>query len=171
MTNDYISNCNRKNDSNCPIFQIGDLLKEAEPNEQKQKDMLFRGGVLQISITWDCDYAPHISEQCLPDYRITRFDDAPQYGFNFRYSDKFSVNGTNFRNLNKVYGLRIILETTGRGKKPDAIGIITSFFAFFTLFSFCVAITDFYILKYYGSQEERQRLTNILVETDFKNEK
>ena len=111
MTNNYITNCNRNNDSYCPIFQVGDMLKEAEPNEKNRQDILTKGGVLQFSITWDCDYSPHITDQCLPVYKIVRFDGEPQLGFNFRYADKFSQNGTAYRNLNKVYGLRIIIET------------------------------------------------------------
>ena len=50
MTNNYITNCNRNNDSYCPIFQVGDMLKEAEPNEKNRQDILTKGGVLQFSI-------------------------------------------------------------------------------------------------------------------------
>ena len=84
MNNDYISSCNRKNDSLCPLFQVGDMLKEAEPNENNRGDMLLKGGVLQFTITWNCDYSPHISDKCLPEYKINRFDGEPQSGFNFR---------------------------------------------------------------------------------------
>ena len=166
MTNDYLTKCNRNNDSLCPIFQVGDMLAEAEPNMAKRQDMLLKGGVLQFAITWVCDYSPHITSLCLPIYKVTRFDDEPQPGFNFRYADKFTENGTAYRNLAKVFGLRIIVETTGKALKPDAIGIITAFFAFFTLFSFSILITDFYVLNSYGTDEERKELKNKLVETD-----
>ena len=60
------------------------------------------------------------------------------------------------------------MRQTGKGKKPDAIGIITAFLAFVTLFSFSVIITDYYILKLYATEEERKQLTNILVATESK---
>jgi hypothetical protein len=84
MTNDYISSCSRKNDSLCPIFQVGDMLEKAEPNVDNRKQILFKGGVIQFTITWRCDYSPHITDKCLPEYGLSRFDGEPQPGFNFR---------------------------------------------------------------------------------------
>ncbi len=87
--------------------------------------------------------------------------------FVLRYADKFLVNGTTtYRNLNKVYGVRIIIITTGQALKPDFIGIFIAFLAFFTLFSFSIIFTDFYILNCYASLEQRSNLKDILVQND-----
>ena len=56
-----------------------------------------------------------------------------------------------------------MIETTGKALKPDAIGIITAFLAFFTLFSFSFVITDWYIFNCYATEQERKVLSQVIV--------
>lgn len=166
MTNSYLQSCSRVNDSLCPIFRLGDILDIAEPNDKAHKQMLSKGAVIKFDIIWNCDYSPHIRKQCLPVYKFSRFDGEPQPGFNFRYADKFLVKDTLYRDLNKVFGFRIMMTTTGQALKPDYVGILIAFLAFSSLFSFGIIATDFYVSNCYGTPEQRASIQDTIVETD-----
>jgi hypothetical protein len=54
------------------------------------------------------------------------------------YASKYRINGTDYRTLSKVYGLRFVVAITGKGGQFDivnlfvAIGIINQFSLLFT---------------------------------------
>jgi hypothetical protein len=81
--------------------------------------------VLQIEISWTCDL-DYSFDKCLPKYSFNRYDlpfnsSSAASGFNFRYSEKFEVDGVKYRNLIKVYGLRIFIVVNGKAGKFDFI--------------------------------------------------
>jgi hypothetical protein len=89
-TNEYISKCayQANIDTHCPVFLLGKILKEAEPNESERAQMLKTGAVIHIDIEWNCNF--DIGEQCLPTYKFNRFDfyasrDSAASGFNYRF--------------------------------------------------------------------------------------
>jgi len=84
-----------------------------------------KGGVIQIEIRWDCNLDFDI-KNCLPTYSFGRFDlsfksSLAASGFNFRFADKFEVNGKIYRTLVKAYGLRFVIDVTGSARKFDFI--------------------------------------------------
>lgn len=173
MTNDYISSCNRSYDKLCPIFQVGDMLAEAEPDDKKRKDMQLKGAVLQLKITWNCDYSPHIRTKCLPIYKISRFDEYPQLGFNFRYANKYLDNLTTYRDYIKAFGLRIIVQTTGKAFMPDIIGILVAFLALCTILSISYNIIDCFIIHgwfFYDSENEEAKKLKRHLNKSFQDE-
>jgi hypothetical protein len=69
------------------VFLISTILEEAESDPKERAEMLEKGGVLNVGITWNCNY--DLSESCLPKYSFSRFDlpftvASAASGFNFR---------------------------------------------------------------------------------------
>ena len=67
----------------------------------------------------------------MPSYSFNRFDmpfntSNIASGFNFRYSEKYEINGKKYRNLIKAYGLRIFIVVNGKGGKFDFIPLFLS---------------------------------------------
>lgn len=116
ITDDYIKKCNfdTVNNTYCPIFRVGDVVRYAEQNFSKLADMvspplppctdamrdakevlingvfsqMSQGGVIGIKIGWICDLDKS-DDQCNPSYSFTRLDAMSQRtvvspGYNFR---------------------------------------------------------------------------------------
>lgn len=89
----YLQSChyNKASDPFCPVFRIGDIVTSAGENFTQ---LAVRGGVVVISIEWNCNLDWDFLEFCKPDYSFRRADDpntniAP--GWNFRYSNAFRL--------------------------------------------------------------------------------
>uniref|UniRef100_A0A8C9V140 P2X purinoceptor n=1 Tax=Scleropages formosus TaxID=113540 RepID=A0A8C9V140_SCLFO len=117
VTSSYLKSCtfHRITDPHCPIFQLKDIVSEADEDFQ---DLAIRGGVIGILINWDCDLdLSH--KKCIPKYSFSRLDNknpensaAP--GFNFRFAKYFSVDGVETRTLVKAYGIRFDVIVFGK---------------------------------------------------------
>ena len=78
---------------------------------------------MQIVIDWTCNLDFSVDE-CTPEYSFVRLDRANETvspGFNFRYSDQYSLYNestqamTLYRNLYKAYGVRFVITVQVRG--------------------------------------------------------
>ena len=51
ITNDYISSCkyDKNNDTKCPVFLVDYILKEAEPDDAEQLQMLLKVDIQKFS--------------------------------------------------------------------------------------------------------------------------
>ncbi|CAF0933680.1 unnamed protein product [Didymodactylos carnosus] len=112
-------------DKECPIFRVGDLLEEVEPEAEERDRMLTYGGVIRVKIDWDCNLDKPLSE-CKPVYTFgrldTRFNEENfSYGFNFRFASHWKHQNHAFRTLTKAFGLRMIMSVSGRAGKLDFI--------------------------------------------------
>lgn len=153
MTNDYIGNCfnDPVKDPYCPIFRVGDIMKAAEPDADERRQMLEKGGVIQIEIQWNCNLDVSF-EKCKPVYNYERFDlkfglKSAASGFNFRYADKYDVGDATYRNLIKAYGLRFIIVVTGKAGKFDFIPLLITVGSGIGLLAIPVIIADFLLLN------------------------
>ncbi|KAM4707783.1 P2X purinoceptor 4-like [Discoglossus pictus] len=121
----YLKSClyDRWENRFCPIFHLGNLVKDAGESFQ---DMAIQGGVMAIQINWDCDLDMKHSD-CVPKYSFRRLDNreldhnvAP--GYNFRFAKYFRDNrGTESRTLMKVYGIRFDILVFGTAGKFNII--------------------------------------------------
>lgn len=117
----YLQHCRYDpvSDPLCPVFRIGDLVKEAGVDFN---EIAVKGGVIQILINWDCnlDFDEHF---CVPDYSFLRLDDPNVQlakGWNFRYP-KYYNQAT--RSLVKAYGISFVILVQGRAGKTSPIPI------------------------------------------------
>lgn len=116
MTDSYLKSCHRGNDPLCPIFKLGDVVRDAgekfsEMAVEVQQNILRdfnlfaftfhsfflfscastrqpQGGVIGIQIKWDCNL-DRLMLHCLPRYSFRRLDE--------KESNKTLYPGLNFR--------------------------------------------------------------------------
>jgi hypothetical protein len=88
ISGEYIARCAYERDPNGPVFLIGDIINEAEENEEERLNILRKGAIIDIKIIWDCNYDV-LRDNCIPTYTFERFD--------FSSKESKSVSGFNFR--------------------------------------------------------------------------
>lgn len=125
ITKTKLRNCNYHpvDDPHCPIFRLGTIIgmagrQSSLPNRTKDDEefdeMAIEGGVVSITIKWDCDFDYHESE-CKPEYAFARLDiyqsQVASSGYNFRYPLYYVEDGIQKRQLVKAYGILFIIST------------------------------------------------------------
>ncbi|XP_045891147.1 P2X purinoceptor 7 isoform X2 [Micropterus dolomieu] len=136
MNDAYLRSCHRGNDSLCPIFKLGDIIREAGEK--------FSGGVIGILIKWDCNL-DRLMHRCLPKYSFRRLDEKESNktlypGLNFRYAKYNTVNGVEVRTLYKAFGIRFDVMVFGQAGRFSFIQLIIyigstlSYYALTTMF-------------------------------------
>ena len=107
------------------LFEVAAILRETNTTFD---DVARNGAVFSISFNFDCNLDREI-ESCAPQVSFDRLDDPADTaspGYSFRYST-YSVDkaeGTQYRYLRRAYGLRFLIESTGRGRTFDWATII-----------------------------------------------
>uniref|UniRef100_H3DH48 P2X purinoceptor n=1 Tax=Tetraodon nigroviridis TaxID=99883 RepID=H3DH48_TETNG len=125
MSATYLKSCQRVNDSLCPIFRLGDMVREAG---ESFRDMAVEGGVIGIQIKWDCNL-DLLRRHCLPRYSFRRLDEKESNrtlypGLNFRYAKYNTVKGVGERTLYKAFGIRFDVMVFGQAGRFSFIQLI-----------------------------------------------
>ncbi|KAK1891968.1 P2X purinoceptor 7 [Dissostichus eleginoides] len=125
MNDAYLRSCQRGGDPLCPIFRLGDVVREAG---EKFSEMAVEGGVIGILIKWDCNL-DRLTQRCLPRYSFRRLDEKESNrtlypGLNFRYAKYNTVNGVEERTLYKAFGIRFDVMVFGQAGKFSFIVLI-----------------------------------------------
>lgn len=155
ITNLYLSQClyHEIYDPYCPIIQLDYILKHAEPDVNERKEILKKGGVIEIGISWHCNY-DFYARKCYPKYTFTRTDIEFKYtsatvaGFNIQFSNKYQENGEIYRDHFKAYGLRIFISVTGEARRFNIIPFIKQFGTGIGLMSISVILADCVMLNF-----------------------
>eukprot|EP00058_Branchiostoma_floridae_P020335 XP_002605825.1 hypothetical protein BRAFLDRAFT_84310 [Branchiostoma floridae] len=163
----YLKNCRFNNsdpvDKYCPIIKLDTMVKEAN---QDFTALAEQGGIIGISITWDCnlDYS---SSHCLPKYSFTRLDKADSKvspGYNFRYARYYRENGTDYRTLIKAYGIRFDVVVSGRAGKFNIIPLTMNIGSGLALLGVATILCDIVVLyllkKRYFYQEKKYMMVD-----------
>ncbi|KFO75818.1 P2X purinoceptor 7, partial [Cuculus canorus] len=134
---------NKKTSPLCPIFRLGDILKEANQNFS---EVAVKGGIIAIEINWDCNLDRWFYD-CSPKYSFRRLDDKKiTPGFHFRYARYYKLpDGKEQRTLFKVYGIRFDVLVFGTGRKFDAIELIKNVGSMISYFGLVVTIMELLI--------------------------
>ena len=109
--------------------------------------------MVQIEIEWNCDFDFwNFWEDCFPEYKFSRFDMAfsksyAASGFNFRFSDKFVLNGTVYRVLVKAYGILFYITTTGQAGRFSIVPLLISVGSGLGLLSLATLVADLVLLN------------------------
>ncbi|XP_072243330.1 P2X purinoceptor 7 [Leuresthes tenuis] len=141
MNDAYLRSCHRGNDPLCPIFRLGDVVREAG---EKFSAMAVEGGVIGILIKWDCNL-DRLMHRCLPKYSFRRLDEKENNktlypGLSFRFAKYNTVNGVEERTLYKAFGIRFDVMVFGQAGKFSFIQLIIyigstlSYYALTTVF-------------------------------------
>ncbi|XP_051242387.1 P2X purinoceptor 3b [Dicentrarchus labrax] len=158
ITDDYIKKCNFDmiNNTYCPIFRVGDVVRYAQQNFTKLAD---KGGVIGIKIGWICDLDKS-DDHCNPSYSFTRLDAMSQKnsvspGYNFRFAKYYKMeNGTDYRTLVKAYAIRFDVLVNGNAGKFNMIPTLINMVAAFTSVGVGTVLCDIILLNFLKGAEQ-----------------
>ena len=140
------------------IFEVSDILNATNTTFD---DVAQDGAVFSISFSWDCNLDVDIDE-CLPDVQFSRLDDpdAEDKGFSFPYATYSSDSelGVQFRYLRQAYGLRFLIESTGRGRRFDWATIVVKLGSTAALIGLATVFVDFMSLYILPKKEVYQKM-------------
>ncbi|XP_011522200.1 P2X purinoceptor 1 isoform X3 [Homo sapiens] len=148
----------------CPVFQLGYVVQESGQNFSTLAE---KGGVVGITIDWHCDLDWHV-RHCRPIYEFHGLYEEKNLspGFNFRTPDPrqsppspschlipsprfarhFVENGTNYRHLFKVFGIRFDILVDGKAGKFDIIPTMTTIGSGIGIFGVATVLCDLLLL-------------------------
>ena len=139
------------------IFQVADVLNATNTSFA---DVARDGAVFSISFSWDCNLDLDI-DKCLPDVVFSRLDDpdAEDKGFSFPYTtySTDSELGVQLRYLRQAYGLRFLIESTGRGRRFDWATIVVKLGSTAALIGLATVFVDFLSLYILPKKEVYHR--------------
>ncbi|XP_060949965.1 P2X purinoceptor 3b [Limanda limanda] len=158
ITDEYIQRCNfdMVNNTYCPIFRVGDVVRYAQQDFTK---LAKKGGVIGIKIGWMCDLDKS-DDQCNPSYSFTRLDamsekNAVSPGYNFRFAKYYKMeNGTDYRTLVKAYAIRFDVLVNGNAGKFNMIPTLINMVAAFTSVGVGTVLCDIILLNFLKGAEQ-----------------
>ncbi|ETE58178.1 P2X purinoceptor 1, partial [Ophiophagus hannah] len=123
----YLKKCvyHKNKDPLCPVFNLGYMVEESGQNFSQ---VAFKGGIVGITINWDCDLDWPL-KYCIPVYKFHRLyseNSNVSPGYNFRYARYYRENGRDMRILYKVFGIRFDILVNGKAGKFDIIPTMTT---------------------------------------------
>ncbi|XP_054630750.1 P2X purinoceptor 7 isoform X2 [Dunckerocampus dactyliophorus] len=166
MNDSYLRICQRANDSLCPIFRLGDVVREAGENFSH---MAMEGGVIGIQIKWDCNL-DYLTRHCLPKYSFWRLDEKESNktlypGFNFRFAKHNEVNGVEERTLYKAFGIRFDIMVFGQAGKFSIIQLVVYIGSTLSYYALTTVLMDWLIGTSCYSSDVRQGYSEKKVES------
>ncbi|XP_055765000.1 P2X purinoceptor 3-like isoform X2 [Salvelinus fontinalis] len=158
ITPQYIKACNfdHENNTYCPIFRVGDVIRYAHQNFTT---LAQKGGVIGIKIGWMCDL-DQSEDECNPSYSFTRLDamsekNSVSPGYNFRYAKYYKMdNGTDYRTLLKAYAIRFDVLVNGNAGKFNMIPTLINMVAAFTSVGVGTVLCDIILLNFLKGAEQ-----------------
>mmetsp|Transcript_87361 Transcript_87361/g.151251 ORF Transcript_87361/g.151251 Transcript_87361/m.151251 type:complete len:428 (-) Transcript_87361:73-1356(-) len=97
---------------------LGSLLSLADPPIQVDEELLNTGALIGVSFFWNCD----VSQECEPAVVIKRLD-AGQ-GFVQKRVRHYREFGIEKRDAHYMYGLRILVDSSGIGRKWSSVLLV-----------------------------------------------
>ncbi|XP_063820491.1 P2X purinoceptor 7 [Pseudophryne corroboree] len=145
---------NKATAPHCPIFRLGDILKETGENFSQAAVL---GGVMGIEINWNCDLDHWVHHGCRPKYSFRRLDDKVvderlYPGLNFRFARYYkNQNQNELRTLIKAYGIRFDIQVYGTGGQFSWFELVIFIGSYLSYFGLATVLIDFLISQYYPS--------------------
>uniref|UniRef100_A0A452GU78 P2X purinoceptor n=1 Tax=Gopherus agassizii TaxID=38772 RepID=A0A452GU78_9SAUR len=149
ITTSYLKKCtyHKNKDPFCPVFELGYIVKESGQNFRA---LALQGGVVGITIDWDCDLDWPVT-YCKPVYQfhgLYNDDNNVSSGFNFRYAKYYRDNGTDYRTLYKVFGIRFDILVNGKAGKFNIIPTMTTIGSGIGIFGVASVVCDLLLLHF-----------------------
>jgi len=134
------------------VYTINDLLKKCQP-PIRFSEVKEAGAVLALEFVWDCDVED--ADSCdRPYVQARRIDSSfgPDLrGFSFQYA---TYSGPDTRELHKVTGIRLFLNTVGTGKKLSYYALLLKFSMALSLLGLAPLIADLVMLHCLGNRSD-----------------
>mmetsp|Transcript_33628 Transcript_33628/g.85175 ORF Transcript_33628/g.85175 Transcript_33628/m.85175 type:complete len:441 (-) Transcript_33628:7-1329(-) len=146
---------------------LGALLSQADP-PMKVQDLVQKGALIGVSFYWDCDLtslrtlmgdtSPVImglgenTETCPYYVAVSRLDGGQ--GFAQKRARRYTSGGTQSRDAIYMTGLRILVDSSGVGRRVSLVLIVIQLGSMFSLLRMAASFADFVMLSM--TSEERQ---------------
>jgi len=127
----------KKENNGCQIFRLGDMVQLAGGNFSR---MAIKGGVISVSIKWNCNLDRDFMRYCLPHYGFRILDED---GWNFRHA---KYHEEHRRSLFKMYGIKFIVTVEGRGGKFNLKNTILNIGSGLALLGVSTVVCDFLLM-------------------------
>ncbi|XP_057677580.1 P2X purinoceptor 1 isoform X5 [Corythoichthys intestinalis] len=148
----YISKClhNPRDAPLCPIFRLGDIVKESGFNFETIAKV---GGAIGIVVDWTCNFDVDV-KHCKPKYNFHGLYGNPaekdkaraSVGYNFRYAKHYMEDKVQKRTLLKVFGIRIDIIVQSLARKFDIIPTLTAIGSGVGIFGVATVVCDLVLL-------------------------
>jgi len=136
---------------------LEELLNYAQP-PLKVQDLSERGALVNVAIFWNCQ----LGASCAPHYVIKRVDGGQ--GFTQKKSRRYKVGGVETRDALYRYGIRILAESSGRGRQTSAEGIVIQVGAGVALLRVAAFLVDFLMTSPLYSRHFREAYSKCRVQ-------
>ncbi|AWP00443.1 putative P2X purinoceptor 1 [Scophthalmus maximus] len=148
----YISKClhDPKDAPLCPIFRLGDIVKESGFNFETIAQV---GGAIGIVVDWTCNFDVDV-KHCKPKYNFHGLYGNPaetdkaraSVGYNFRYAKHYFDDNVQKRTLLKVFGIRFDIIVQSLARKFDIIPTLTAIGSGVGIFGVATVVCDLMML-------------------------
>ncbi|XP_042286408.1 P2X purinoceptor 1 isoform X3 [Thunnus maccoyii] len=152
INNTYIRQClhHPKTAPLCPIFKLGDIVKESGFNFTT---IAREGGAIGIVVDWTCNFDVDI-KHCKPTYKFHGLYGNPDekdkakasVGYNFRYAKHYLEDKVPKRTLLKVFGIRVDIIVQSLARKFDIIPTLTAIGSGVGIFGVATVVCDLMML-------------------------
>eukprot|EP00064_Thunnus_orientalis_P005337 superscaffoldBa00000516_g5351 len=152
INNTYIRQClhHPKTAPLCPIFKLGDIVKESGFNFTT---IAREGGAIGIVVDWTCNFDVDI-KHCKPTYKFHGLYGNPDekdkakasVGYNFRYAKHYLEDKVQKRTLLKVFGIRVDIIVQSLARKFDIIPTLTAIGSGVGIFGVATVVCDLMML-------------------------
>lgn len=152
INNTYIRQClhHPKTAPLCPIFKLGDIVKESGFNFTT---IAREGGAIGIVVDWTCNFDVDI-KHCKPTYKFHGLYGHPDekdkakasVGYNFRYAKHYLEDKVPKRTLLKVFGIRVDIIVQSLARKFDIIPTLTAIGSGVGIFGVATVVCDLMML-------------------------
>lgn len=105
------------------------------------KDVLDRGAIIGINFMWNCDTSMN---SCEPDIKVTRLDG--KKGFSQKRVSHTRKNGKEYREAIYMYGIRIIVDSSGIGRRIETTLIVIQIGSCLALLRIASMVADFLMM-------------------------
>ncbi|XP_044225997.1 P2X purinoceptor 1 isoform X3 [Thunnus albacares] len=152
INNTYIRQClhHPKTAPLCPIFKLGDIVKESGFNFTT---IAREGGAIGIVVDWTCNFDVDV-KHCKPTYKFHGLYGNPDekdkakasVGYNFRYAKHYLEDKVPKRTLLKVFGIRVDIIVQSLARKFDIIPTLTAIGSGVGIFGVATVVCDLMML-------------------------
>jgi len=124
---------------------LKELLSQAQPpGSLKLEDVLQTGALISVSFFWNCD----VDVDCEPAVIVKRQDNGK--GFVQKRVTHQTIGGKNTRDAIYMYGLRILVESSGIGRHVSVVLIVIQIGSGLALLRTASMAADFLMLRLYS---------------------
>ena len=157
----------------CPIFRVGDVVSLAETkglsddddniqlDDKHFYDMAVKGGVVSISVKWDCNF-DYSESDCKPLYEFKRLDNYQgnsfSSGYNFRYPFNYFEDGVHKRTLIKAYGILFLLKTEATARAFDLTTFLLNIGSGLALLGIAEVLSEIALLHLHRNRKLFQKI-------------